>query len=500
MNRPLKVFLSYSHEDEGHLQELQKHLSLLERQGLIQTWHDHQIDAGQDRRGKIDRRLESAGIVLLLVSPSFLASDDCWDVETKRALLRHEEGVARVVPVIVRPCDWTGAPFGKLQALPQNARAVTRWQNQDEAWLDVAQGLRRILSQCRQSADATSAGGGLPREEVSTGSGIISQRNFRAVKQVATLEGHRACALSLACSDGLLASGEGMNTLEILTFGLLRKRQFPILLWDLEQRRQVGELEGHSQCVEALAFCPQSYVLASGDRGGAIKIWDVEGRRQIGILNGHKTWVQGLCFLPESEKQLLLSVSGGEMSSERNIVLWDLSEMNKVTTIAGHRGRITGVDIRRAGDLFATCSWDRTVLVRSLPDQHEVVVLHGHRKNATCVAFSPDGELLASGGDDPVVYVWKTVDWSLHSRLTATSGVNSLSWSQDSSILAGATGVVLTQPGKEKAVILWPIRESGEPHILEGHKSGVNGVVFGAGGRDLASVSMDGTVRLWSLD
>ncbi|MES9969977.1 MAG: toll/interleukin-1 receptor domain-containing protein, partial [Candidatus Thiodiazotropha sp.] len=101
----VEVFFSYSHQDEGLRNELEIHLSLLRRQGAIDIWSDHRIGPGEELGGEIDRHLESADIILLLVSPNFLNSDYCYDIEMKRAMERHEHGETRVIPVILRPCD-----------------------------------------------------------------------------------------------------------------------------------------------------------------------------------------------------------------------------------------------------------------------------------------------------------------------------------------------------------------------------------------------------------
>ena len=121
------------------------HLALLRRQGVIEGWHDRMIGAGDEWAGEIDAALEAADVILLLVSPSFIASDYCYDREMRRALERHEAGQARVIPVLVRPCDWRSAPFAKLQGLPRDARPVTQWDDPDAAWLDVARGIRAVV-------------------------------------------------------------------------------------------------------------------------------------------------------------------------------------------------------------------------------------------------------------------------------------------------------------------------------------------------------------------
>lgn len=137
-----KVFFSYSHKDEELRDELEKHLSILKRQGVIAGWHDRKIGVGREWADEIDKHLNTADVILLLISADFMASDYCYDIEMKRALERHEAGEARVIPVILRPVDWRGAPFGKLQALPTDAQPVTKWSNRDEAFKNVAQGIR----------------------------------------------------------------------------------------------------------------------------------------------------------------------------------------------------------------------------------------------------------------------------------------------------------------------------------------------------------------------
>ncbi len=113
---PIDVFLSYSHVDEALCNELATHLAVLIWNRDIRVWHDRQIGAGEDWRGAIDERLEAAQVVLLLVSSDFLASRYCWDVEMKRALERHHARQAQVIPVILRPCDWSPAPFARIQS------------------------------------------------------------------------------------------------------------------------------------------------------------------------------------------------------------------------------------------------------------------------------------------------------------------------------------------------------------------------------------------------
>ncbi|ABA56536.1 TIR (plasmid) [Nitrosococcus oceani ATCC 19707] len=141
------VFFSYSHKDEPLRDELEIHLAMLKRQGVIDAWHDRRIGAGEVIDQTISENLENADITLLLVSPDFLASDYCYDVEMTRALERHEEGNAKVIPVILRPCDWHSARFGKLLATPTDGKPVTKFPDKDEAFLEIVKAIKRAAEQ-----------------------------------------------------------------------------------------------------------------------------------------------------------------------------------------------------------------------------------------------------------------------------------------------------------------------------------------------------------------
>lgn len=143
--KSIKVFYSYAHKDEQLLNEMKSHLVILQREGLITQWYDRQIIPGTKWEQVIDDHIHTAHIILLLISPDFIASDYCYGVEMVQAMQRHRAGDARVIPIILRPVDWTGAPFAELQALPTNARPVTTWSNRDEAFVDIVKGMRKVI-------------------------------------------------------------------------------------------------------------------------------------------------------------------------------------------------------------------------------------------------------------------------------------------------------------------------------------------------------------------
>jgi hypothetical protein len=143
--RALKLMCSYSHRDEVLWDEFRAHLAPLRRQALVELWHDRKILPGAEWDREIARELQEADIILLLVSAYFIDSDYCYDIELRRAIERHEAGQVRVIPVIVRPADWSGTPFAKLQAVPKDGKPVTSWADQHEAWADVTKGIRSTI-------------------------------------------------------------------------------------------------------------------------------------------------------------------------------------------------------------------------------------------------------------------------------------------------------------------------------------------------------------------
>ncbi|MDD4059582.1 MAG: toll/interleukin-1 receptor domain-containing protein [Kiritimatiellae bacterium] len=151
----MKAFISYSHDDSEFLKELHKHLSALRRQKLLDTWTDREIDAGGVVDSQIEDAMKEASLFLLLVSSSFINSDYCYEKEFQRALEKQKAGRATIIPIIVRPCDWMIPELRKFKALPEDGKAVhsSHWHSADEAFADIAQGLRRLLEKRKEKVE-----------------------------------------------------------------------------------------------------------------------------------------------------------------------------------------------------------------------------------------------------------------------------------------------------------------------------------------------------------
>lgn len=145
MDRKIKLFLSYSHEDEEMKMQLDKNLVMLKRSGKIEVWQDRMLMGGEVWDAAIARELAAADIILLLISADFNNSQYIWDKELKIALERHQRNEARVIPIILRTCEWSEMPYAGLQALPTGGKPISSFADRDVAYTDVAKGIRLVV-------------------------------------------------------------------------------------------------------------------------------------------------------------------------------------------------------------------------------------------------------------------------------------------------------------------------------------------------------------------
>lgn len=177
MNSEIEIFLCYAREDERLCQELENQLRVLQKQGLIKVWYDRKIIPGREWAHEIDAHLNTAQIILLLVSTNFVVSEYCYGIEMERALERHERGEACVIPVILSPTLWNETPFGKLQALPRDSKPVTMWPNKGAAFFNVADGILRAIKDLSSRLPGDHSWRKNPKEESTPASaGKVSER------------------------------------------------------------------------------------------------------------------------------------------------------------------------------------------------------------------------------------------------------------------------------------------------------------------------------------
>lgn len=144
MNKP-KLFVSYSRKDSEFLEDFKTHIAGLKRNNLIEEWTDQQINPGDVWEKTLKLELETADIIIFLVSSDFIASDYIHDIEVTKAIERHNKSEVIIVPIIIRPCDFQSTQLNIFQALPKNVEPVSKWEDKDEAWLNVVEGIKKII-------------------------------------------------------------------------------------------------------------------------------------------------------------------------------------------------------------------------------------------------------------------------------------------------------------------------------------------------------------------
>src|SRR5450755_79546 len=294
---PVTVFLAYAHEDELLCSELEKHLSLLQRQGLLSTWQDRRIRAGTDWAQEIDKHSSSASIILLLVSSDFLASDYCYGVEMQRALERHQAGQTQVIPVLLRSVDWKGAPFQHLQGLPTDARPITKWPDRDEAWTNVATGIRRVIEELPPLSVNLSPAGLPPVWNIPyPHNPLFTGREELLTQLASTLHAGQPTALSQPQAiSGLGGIGKTQLALQ---YAYRSRGDYQAVLWTQADTRE--NLTSSYLTIAALLNLPEKNEQESARVIAAVKHWLQRNTSWLLILDNADDLALARDFLPPS--------------------------------------------------------------------------------------------------------------------------------------------------------------------------------------------------------
>ncbi len=522
----IKIFISYAHEDEDLQQKLRKHLDIL---GL-DVWVDREIRPGTEWNADIDRELEAADIILLLLSVDFLSSDFVRKIEIPRALERHELGVSRVVPVLLRTVSWDHLPLAALQAIPSDERWVTgtgAWNSLDEAITNVAKSVSEIardlegtkqerlaaqqrLEEERRAAEQKAADD--YRREVAE---ALSDGRISAIEKE-TLEDARErlgldADLAREIEDGELhpynereqnrlkyaasvktAILEGGYPITAEFVDELRKRQAKLGLQDDDivgivddvATQVAAELEAERAAAAAAAAPPAPPAPSPSPAAPIARSGPAPSAYEAIVLpRVHSSCIRSLAFSPDGA--LLAAASDDRTAS---VVALESGEV--VGTVTGHSGFVQCVAFSPDGTRLATAGADKVVHIWD-ESGARVGSLEGHSKGVQSVAFSPDGSRIITGSDDKTVAVWDAASFENIAVLSGhEKGVLAVAFSPDGTNFASAGG--------DKMVVVWDAAELGGT-ALNGHSGPIRGLAYSHDGATLASASDDRSVRLWDL-
>ncbi|MFN6516637.1 MAG: protein kinase domain-containing protein [Nostoc sp. CreGUA01] len=267
-----------------------------------------------------------------------------------------------------------------------------------------------------------------------------------------------------------------------------------IKLWDLNTKKVIASLFGHSQAIKSVAFSPDGKILASASDDKTVKLWQFDTLTEISTLLGHSHAVKSVVFSPDG--QILASGSW-----DKTIKLWNLNTGLQICTLTGHQLQVNSVAFSPQGQILASASYDRTIRLWQISCQTEfkncpcytlLGILSGHAWAVLTVAFSPDGKILATGGDDKTIKLWDVNTGQLISTLSGHS------WSVVS-VAFTADGKTLISASWDKTVKLWRVSTAQEIVTLSGHTDSVSAIAVSQVAQLIASGSKDKTIKLWQF-
>ena len=415
---PLQLFYSYSQKDEDDKNDLIAHLSLLKKSGIISEWHDRNIIAGQNWSKEIDTHLGASDIILLLLSANFIASDYCYGIEMRKALERHDAGQCIVIPIFLKSFDTHNAPFENIQGLPGNNKPISSWSNRDEAWTDVAQGIRKA---CEDRLKEERAPSEIDLLRLHLEKGYTTQRIDPTIYHV---------AWSPDCN--YVATGDNNQQISIWKTDLT-EAEFESGEFKLANRVDILESNIHSGIVKALTWDPTGKRLASSGTDKNILIWDIDFDSEIkqkptSRLKRHTSAVNSLIWLTPNRL-----ISG---SDDTEIMIWNPNTGDHLYQFINQNRRVTCMAISPGNNYLAVGGDDGVVRIFDWVKRQMLQELKGHTGEIYSVAWSSDGTL-ASASEDQEIRLWDLRKPDASQVLSGHSEeVLSISFSYDGRLLA----------------------------------------------------------------
>jgi WD40 repeat protein len=563
MVKSLSVFISYAQEDQHFLNELEKHLTSLRHQGIITTWSNQQISAGMAWAQEATAHLLAADVILLLISPDFLASYSTG-VEMEQAMGRHERGEARVIPVLLRTVDLEGVQFEKLRKIPDVPVMHRKWHDPDEAFGAISQGLRKVIMEIQAKHESAQkqekAARITPREksELGLNLGMIK----RKIQEI-------------PLPGGLALSGLA---------GESAPSQPAVILQPSPDTRLI--YQGHTSPVCVLAGSPNGDYIASGDEGGGVQIWKADTGESIshesasglygniaekrsvlkmdwspdgqylaahiGGKSSSRVWIWHIatrkllrvssylyfpyfrtsCFVWSPDSRYIAMDDKGPVQKGR-IGVWDVATRECIVEYDRHadeRNEVTTLAWAPNGKSLASGDAEGKVHIWDLTGQTRLIYHDNPEATHVRVVWSPDGKLLASGGEKGGIEVWSSNIGRPMATFDIPGRVNWLRWlpgamrfaaSRGSSInhhldiwdlearelffsvarqgTLAPNGLFFAEVHKDASIQVQHIESRTVFYAYRAHSAKIVTLAWLADGRSLVSVDSENAVHVWPI-
>jgi WD40 repeat protein len=487
-------------EDKSLLKVLENHLGTLKQNGVISEWHKGMIGPGMEWAKQIEDYLNSAAIILLLISPDFLASDYRAGIEeVTRAMKRHEQGEARVIPILLRPVVWDNTPFAKLQPLPSNRRFVTQWADKDAAFLDITEGIRRVVE------DITTPKPPPPREP---------SRAMRDNPKQAT----EAIALS---PPGVIREQGNHNQTNLMkepkppgNAATSKQRQFPSLhvtrrdlltagitltaisggeasyhfLTQPFYQAPLQTYTGHSAAVQTIAWSPDGKYIASAGKDTYVQVWLADTAKGFYQYSGHTGTVRRVAWSPDGK----YIASAGD---DRVVRIWTPLSGEDYTVYRLHTDQVHGIAWSpKNSQAIASASYDKTVRVWHITTKKDLVPTYISPDRVESIAWSPNGQWIAAAADDGMVHLLNAQNGKQHYPYDLNQGLAtySVAWSPD--------GTQLTSASADQTVRIWEQAQNTAKQTFTGYNNSVWAAAWSPDGEYILSASKDQTVQVWDVN